>query len=153
VPTPGPGQTAVTVLEGSIQLPAGYIAIFDPFTISQAGSVDFSADWTSSLNDIDIALASGSCTSSELSAGTCTFAGTEESATLKPEQMTLALSAGPYTPLLGNFSNGDETIAYRIVFTPNASASRGGVSAFGAAASARPPSLVRASGRFGAPRP
>jgi hypothetical protein len=152
VSTPGPGQSSVTILEGSIQLPAGYVGIFDPFTISQAGSVDFSADWISPLNDIDIALASGACTSSQLSAGTCTFAGLEESATLKPEQMTLALSAGSYTPLLGNFSNGDETISYRIVFTPNASASRGAASASLAAASSRAPALVKATGRFGAAR-
>jgi len=144
VSTPGPGQTTVTVLEGSLQLPAGYVAIFDPFTLPQAGSVDFSADWVSPLNDIDIALANGACTSSQLSAGACTFAGLEESATLKPEQMTLALTAGSYTPLLGNFSNGDDTIAYKIVFTPNTSASLSDLRALAAAR----PVLVKATGRF-----
>lgn len=153
VAPPGPGQTSTTIIEGSLSLQGGFIAIFDPFALAQAGSLDFSADWTSSLNDIDIALASGPCTSSQLSAGTCTFAGLEESAALKPEQMTLPLSAGTYTPLIGNFTTATETITYRILFTPNASASQSDVRAFVAAAAARPPVLVRASGKLGRHRP
>ena len=152
VATPAPGQTSVTVIEGSITLPGGYIAIFDPFTLVQAGSLDFTADWVSSADNIDLALTSGSCTSADLSAGICPFAGIEESATMKPEQMTLPLTAGAYTPLIGNFTTATETIAYRIGFTPNASVSRSGVRAFVAAA-ARSPILVRASGKLSDKRP
>ncbi len=153
VATPGPGQTSTIVLEGSLSLLGGYVAVFDPFTLSQAGSLDFSADWTSSGNDIDIAVATGSCTSSQLSAGACTFAGLEESPTMKPEQMTLALSAGTYTPLIGNFTTATEAITYRIVFTPNASASQSEIRAFIAAAGARPPVLARMNGKLGDRRP
>jgi len=152
VPTPGPGQTTVTIDEGSISLPGGYIAIFTPFTLSQAGSLDFTADWVSSLNDIDIALANGSCTSDQFSAGTCSFAGTEESATMKPEEMVLALAAGTYTHMIGNFSAASETISYRLLFAPTASASLSDARAAVAAARlAHPPVLVRMSGKFSRP--
>jgi hypothetical protein len=113
----------VTVAEGTFSLPGGYIAILDTDTFAAAGSMDFIADWTSPLDDIDIAVANGACTSAQLSAGACTFAGLEESATLKPEQLTLALSASSYTPLIGNFTLPTELISYRITFTPNAAVS------------------------------
>jgi hypothetical protein len=90
------------------------------------------------LNDIGIALASGNCTADLLSAGLCTFAGVEESAT--------------YPPLIGNFTAATETVAYRIVFTPPASASQSETRALLAEAVARVrrgPVLVRAEAKLG----
>ena len=148
---PGSGGTAVTVAEGSISLPGGYIAIFTTFTFSQAGSLDFTADWMSSLNDIDIAVANGACTSDQLSLNQCTFLGVEDSPTLKPEQLTLAIAAASYTPLIANYTNPTETIAYRIVFTPPASAWSAEVAALVAEAKAHlrgGPVLVRAREPF-----
>ena len=151
--TPSPGTAgAVTVAEGSVVIPGGYIAVFAPITFSQAGSLDFSADWTSSFDDIDIALANGACSSDQLSLNLCTFAGLEESATLKPEQLTLSIRAATFTPLIGNFTAPTETVTYRILFTPAASASSAEVRAL--LRSAAPhlrggPVLIRAKGSLG----
>ncbi|MEO8501577.1 MAG: hypothetical protein ABI565_11730 [Vicinamibacteria bacterium] len=141
----------MTLLEGSISLPGGYIAVFDPLTLSVPGSLDFSADWTSPNNDIDIAVADGVCSSDQLSVGACTFAGIEQSETLKPEQLTLALSAAIYTPLIGNFTSPTETISYLVRFTPSASASAGDVLNLSAATAARlhaSPRVIPAGGGF-----
>lgn len=67
--------------------------------------------------------------------------------------MTLALPAGSYTALIGNFTTTAETVTYRIVFTPSASVSQSELRALVAAAAARPPVLVRASGKLSGKRP
>jgi hypothetical protein len=112
--------------------------------------LNFTADWTSVDDDIDIALANGSCTSDQLSVGLCTFKAVEDSETLKPEELTLALDATTYTPLVANFTAPTENITYRILFTPGASLSQSEVRAF-MADTARlriAPVLVRAKGRL-----
>lgn len=153
-PTPIPGGATVTVTEGTLSLPGGYIAIFDSYQFSVPGSLDFVADWVAASNDIDLAVANGQCTSDQLSQGACTFAGLEESATLKPEQLTLAIGAATYTPLIGNFTDPTETIAYRITFTPNASASAADVKSLIAdiATRLKRPTAVPASRPFGSKR-
>lgn len=67
--------------------------------------------------------------------------------------MTLALPAGSYTALIGNFTTTAETVTYRIVFTPSASVSQSELRALVAAAAERPPVLVRASGKLSGKRP
>jgi hypothetical protein len=125
--------------------------VFPTYAFSQAGVLNFTADWTSAANDIDIAVANGSCTSDQLSVGLCTFKAVEDSETLKPEELNLAIDATTYTPLIANFTAPTENITYRILFTPSASLSQSEVRAFMVDAAARlriAPVLVRAQGKL-----
>lgn len=123
-PTPIPGGTGVvTIAEGQLALDGGYIVVFSPFTLSGGGSLDFVADWLSPLDDIDIGITSGECTVAMMQTSSCTFLAVADSATNKPEEIVLPVSAGTYTPVLGNFTVSTEVISYRVVYTPSATAS------------------------------
>ena len=85
--------------------------------------MDFVADWLSPLDDIDIGIASGECTVAMMQTSSCTFLAIADSATAKPEEIVLPVTAGTYTPVLGNFTVSTEVITYRVVYTPSGSAS------------------------------
>lgn len=122
-PIPGTGSAPITISEGQLALDGGYIAVFTPFTLAGAGSLDLVADWLSPLDDIDIGIASGECTTAMMQAGTCVFAAIADSATAKPEEIVLPVSAGTYTHVIGNFTASTEIITFRLVFTPTTSLS------------------------------
>ena len=69
------------------------------------------------------------------------------------QERFLLRTDGDYPPLVGNFTNPTETITYRIVFTPSASASQSDARALAAAVASRPPALVRMSGKLSVSRP
>jgi hypothetical protein len=148
-PTPNP-DGSTTIVEGSFSLPGGVAAIGSSFVLPAAGTLTFSVDWTSAANDIDIGLATGTCSTTQLSLGLCVFAGLEQSDTLKPEVLTLSLPAGTYTPVIASFTNATETITYKITFAPTAAALRGSPMA-PPLASLEPLALVKLTGKLRRP--
>lgn len=124
VTTPAPTpQPPVVVLEGSFSLPAGFIGVSPTISVPSSGVLTVTVDWTFATNDLDIALVRGTCTEAMFDAETCDVIAFTESATAKPETLTVNVTAGSYTPLVGNFGTGDESGALQAVFTAGATAS------------------------------
>jgi hypothetical protein len=132
-PSPSPSPTprpAVVIAGGSGSLPVFTVLIRNIAT-TETGTFDITVDWTFATNDVDVALARGSCSFDQLIGDQCTFVGIADSVTTKPERLHLTNQpAGQYTLVVPNFGPADESIAYQVVFTPGASAasaSRGSV--------------------------
>jgi len=148
-PIPGTGSAPITISEGQIALDGGSIAVFTPFTLASAGRLDLVADWLSPLDDIDIGITTGECTVAMLQTDSCVFAAVADSATAKPEAIVLAVSAGTYTHLIGNFTASTEIVTYRLIFTPGASLSAANAAEVAAsltARTAREPMVARVRG-------
>ena len=95
------------------------------FTTTASGTVGVEVNWTFATNDVDIFLARGNepCTLETFNDRSCGFIATEESASMKPERLTVPnLAAGTYTLYVANFGDTDESVAYQITLT-SASAS------------------------------
>jgi len=99
-----------------------------------SGNLDLTVEWTFASNDVDIFIVRGTapCTLATFNNRTCGFIATSESATLKPEKLTINnMAAGAYTLYVANFGSSDESVAWQIVLTTGAGASRSSLSSSG----------------------
>ena len=127
-PTPTPGGTNV-IGQGSSALPP-LTLLFVPFSATAAGTIGVSIDWTFASNDIDIFLAAGTnpCSVDQFSNQTCQFLGSAESATTKPETVSVPnLAAGPYTLYVVNWGDTDDSVGYQVTLTSPSGASASAV--------------------------
>jgi hypothetical protein len=93
-----------------------------PFTTTQSGRLDVTAEWTFVTNDVDVYLARGNCTFDQFNANACDIAVFSESETAKPEKVRLSgAAAGSYTLFIGNRGPTDESVSFQVVLAPGAS--------------------------------
>ena len=124
-PPTTPPPTSVVVHDDAFPV-GSKVLVPDTFSTSATGTLVVTLDWTFASNDIDIFVARGTepCTLQTFNNRTCPFIATEESATLKPEKLTIPnLPAGAYTLYVANFGATDESVACHIVLTSATSAS------------------------------
>ena len=121
-PTAPTGLVSSVVAEGTFTLAAFSpfdvqceAVAFVPFTTTASGTLDVTADWSSSTNDVDIAIVRGGCSCEQPD---CDEVAKTDSAAAKPEKLTVSnLVAGRYTFLSVNWGPGRESGTYRIVLT------------------------------------
>jgi hypothetical protein len=125
-PTPTPTPAAVTRVVSQGSGPLGSVTVAPVVFITTAsGAIGIEVNWTFATNDVDIFLARGSepCTLDTFNNRSCGFIATEESASMKPEKLTVpSLAAGTYTLYVANHGDTDESVAYQVTLT-SASAS------------------------------
>lgn len=124
-PSPPPTEVTRVVSQGSGPIGSKVLAPV-VFTTSAAGSVAVTVDWTFATNDVDIFLTRGSepCTLATFNDRSCGFIATEESASMKPEKLTVpSLAAGTYTLYVANFGSTDESVAYQVTLTSTSASS------------------------------
>ena len=100
-------------------MPSKFIIYF-PFTTTATGTIGVTVDWTFATNDIDVYLARGTttCSLEQFNSRQCTWLGSAESTTAKPERLSVPnLAAGPYTLYVVNWGNTQESMSYQITLT------------------------------------
>jgi hypothetical protein len=76
------------------------------FTTSATGTLEAQCDWTFAFNDLDIAIARGSCSAVQVLLGQCNELVESSSATAKPERVSAANApAGLYTLVVGGLES------------------------------------------------
>ncbi|HEY6553931.1 MAG TPA: hypothetical protein VI669_11290, partial [Vicinamibacteria bacterium] len=89
-----------------------------PFTLTEGGTVEINADWTSPANNIDIFLYLGACTSAQARAGECPVANRTTSTTAKPERLNvIGVPSGSYSVGFANFGPTAETGTFTLFVT------------------------------------
>lgn len=122
-PTPPPPPVSTVVRSGSGSLPVLNLAPI-PFTTSATGRIDVTVDWTFATNDVDVYLARGACSFDQFVTNQCSIVTFSESATAKPEILTVSgAAAGGYVLLIGNLGPTDESVAFQVVLTTGGAAS------------------------------
>jgi hypothetical protein len=122
-PTPVPPAVSTVVSTGSGSVPVRILA-FIPFSTTAAGRLDVTVDWTFATNDVDVYLVRGACVFEQFVANQCAVATFSESASAKPERLTLSgAAAGSYELLIGNRGPTDESVAFQVVLTTGGVAS------------------------------
>jgi hypothetical protein len=117
------------VSEGSGSLEVDFIGRV-PFTSSLPGRLDATVDWTFATNDVDAYLARGVCTFDQFFADECDLISLAQSATAKPERLSVASATlGSYTLFVDNLGPGDESLSWQVVLTPSGAALGGDVQA------------------------
>ncbi len=86
-------------------------------TLNEAGSVEIIADWTFASNDIDIVLYSGTCTPTQVVAGSCSVIEATTSVTAKPERLTRSVTSGTFTVGITNYGRTDESGVGQVFLT------------------------------------
>lgn len=116
-PTPTPcTQTNVLQVDGSV--PALSLARAPAFSVSTAGRLDITVDWTFAASPIGVYLVTaGACSIDQFNAQTCTFLARSET-TAKPRKFSVAnTAAGNYELLVANFGTQDESISGQVVLS------------------------------------
>jgi hypothetical protein len=110
------------VSTGGGALASGFVGRPAPFTTTLTGTLLATVDWTFATNDVDVFIARGDCTPQTFLQGGCNIGAFSDSATAKPERVTLAgAPAGTYTLLVANAGARDESLSWQVVLTPTAS--------------------------------
>jgi len=115
-PTPTPcTQTNVLQVGGSVPTASLGRA---PFSVSTAGRLDITVDWTFAASPISVYLVTaGACSIDQFNAQTCTFLARSETTT-KPRKISVAnTAAGNYELLVANFGTQDESISGQVVLS------------------------------------
>jgi hypothetical protein len=126
-PLPSSGPVRTLIQSGGFQLdglPDAFAAglIFDAgrveFTTSGAGTLEVSVDWTFASNDVDFVVMRGNCSFNQFYADQCTEVAGADSATAKPERLTVSnFAAGSYTLFVANLGVTSESGNYQIFLT------------------------------------
>jgi hypothetical protein len=126
-PTPPPPPTSVTRVVSQGSGPLGSVTVAPVvFVTTASGAIGIEVNWTFATNDVDIFLARGSepCTLETFNNRSCGFIATEESASMKPEKLTVpSLAAGAYTLYVANYGDTDESVAYQVTLTSTSASS------------------------------
>jgi hypothetical protein len=124
-PTTQPAQVTRIVSQGNDSLESNILG-FVVFNTTASGTIGVEVNWTFATNDVDIYLARGNdpCDEDSFNNGTCAFIATEESASMKPERLTVPnLAAGTYTLYIANFGDTDESVAWQVTLTSTSASS------------------------------
>jgi hypothetical protein len=116
-PTPTPcTQTTLVQVDGSVG--AFNLARAPAFSVSTAGRLDITVDWTFATSPIGVYLVTaGACSIDQFNAETCTFLARSETTT-KPRKISVAnTAAGNYELLVANFGTQDESISGQVVLS------------------------------------
>jgi hypothetical protein len=116
-PTPTPcTQTNVLQVDGSVL--ARNLGRAPAFSVSTAGRLDITVDWTFPASPIGVYLvAAGACSIDQFNAQTCTFLARSETTT-KPRKISVAnTSPGNYELLVANFGTQDESISGQVILS------------------------------------
>lgn len=90
------------------------------FAVTEAGTLEITADWTSAANNIDIFLYLGACSSEQARNNACAIANRTTSTTNKPERLTvIGVPAGNYSLGFANFGPTSETGTFEVFITPS----------------------------------
>lgn len=118
-PTPAPRPQVLLQVSGGV--PGEIVGVVSPINTTSVGSFELTLDWTFARNNLDIALARGSCnTEDDLLSGRCAFIAATNNPATKPERLQVPPQpAGTYYVLVANFSAEDESVAIQVVFTPS----------------------------------
>jgi hypothetical protein len=121
VPTPAPTPTPCTqtnVLQVDGSVPARSLAHAPAFSVSAAGRLDITVDWTFAASSIGVYLVTaGGCSVDQFNAQTCTFLARSE-ITTKPRRFSVPnTAAGNYELLVANFGTQDESISGQVVLS------------------------------------
>jgi len=118
-PTPAPTPVTNVIFSGGEAIASKFI-LYYPFTTTATGTIGVLVDWTFATNDVDIYLARGTvpCSLEQFNNRQCTWLGSAESTTAKPERLSVPnLAAGPYTLYIVNFGNTQESMSFQITLT------------------------------------
>jgi len=115
VPTPSP-TPPVVLLQVPFTVQNGFSILYRALPVSGPGVLEVTVDWTAVANDLDIALARGTCTVEMYRADTCDYVGFADSETAKPEKLRVNVTAGQYTPIVESYGPGDESGTIQVVF-------------------------------------
>jgi len=97
--------------------PCGFTA-FVPFTTSGTGFLDVTVQWQSPSNNIEIAVARGTCTCKQAANDDCDVVAQSDSPTAKPELLMVSnLAAGSYTLVIANLGERSDSGTYEIGLT------------------------------------
>jgi hypothetical protein len=89
---------------------------FVPFTTSQTGTADVTVQWNSPSNDMDVAVARGTCNCGNID--DCDEVSSSDSATAKPERLSISnLGAGSYTLVIINWGEQNDQGTYEVGLT------------------------------------
>ena len=121
VPTPAPTPTPCTqtnVLQVNGSVPANNLARAPAFSVSTAGRLDITVDWTFAASPIGIYLVTaGGCSIDQFNAQGCTFLARSE-ITTKPRKFSVPnTAAGNYELLVANFGTQDESISGQVILS------------------------------------
>jgi hypothetical protein len=125
-PTPTPTTTSTSVVDAGSSSLAVLTLLSVPFTITAAGTIGATVDWTFSTNDVDLFLTRGTnpCAAAQFNNSTCPFLDSATSATTQPETVSVPeLTAGAYTLYIGNFGPTEESVGFQITLTTSSGAS------------------------------
>ena len=123
-PTPAPVVRRTTVVErGDGSLPA-FNALFRSIPTGELGTLEAEVDWTHPHDDLDVAIARGTCQFDSLISGHCVLLNVGSSPTAKPERARIVNEPpGNFTVIIVNFGPDDESISYQVRFTNGAGSS------------------------------
>lgn len=106
---------------GNFTFSLGPIGLAQPVevTVTGTGTVDATAQWTFSANDVDLFLTDRSCNAtSYFNLGNCNIMARADSFTSKPEVIRQSLSSGVYRLWVYNDGPGSESGTLIVGFTP-----------------------------------
>ena len=90
------------------------------FAVTETGTLEITADWTSAANNIDIFLYLGSCSSEQARNNACAIANRTISTTNKPERLSvIGVPVGNYSLGFANFGPTAETGTFEVFLTPS----------------------------------
>jgi hypothetical protein len=123
-PTPPPVTNpppAVRSVIGNYTFSLGAIGLSQPveITVTGTGTVDATAQWTFSSNDVDLFLTDRNCSATSIfNLGNCNVMSRADSFTSKPEVIRQQLSTGVYRLWVYNDGPGSESGTLVVGFTP-----------------------------------
>jgi hypothetical protein len=146
--TPPPPPVRNVISTGTCQdVGVDVLCFFPPFTTSQRGDLDVTADWTFPEDVIQILISNGTCTLDQINASQCSMlSSSTTSNTPKPRILTVrGVAAGTYQVYVGNRGPRTESISMQVGLTTGGATSN---SAGHASATREPvePYLSRALG-------
>ena len=127
LPTPTPPPPKV-VLQSSYAIELNYVYA-EEFSISGAGTVDLTVDYTYSDSQIVIWLAKTPCSFEQLAADQCQFVASSFAGPKPRKVSATGLAAGRYELIIWNAGPHDEGVSYQAVFTQTSTAAAPGVTA------------------------
>jgi hypothetical protein len=106
------------VLQVNGSVPANSLARAPAFSVSTAGRLDITVDWTFAASPVGVYLVNaGGCSIDQFNAQTCTFLARSE-ITTKPRKFSVPnTAAGNYELLVANFGTQDESISGQVVLS------------------------------------
>jgi len=92
-----------------------FVALEGP--ISGSGTLEATVEWTLATNDVDIYVTTDACSEQTFALFQCTFLASADSATTKPEHVSLSVTAGAYRVWVVNLGPTEEAGTVEVAIT------------------------------------